>query len=116
MDKIFFEAHVNKEGMLLDQSIISACREKDVSVTMCHSHILYDPDQLLSVTSSADMTRFNLFEKALQQMGPPKLPLQPPGYFHDNANMSSCYNNIIPDPRELTCGQCVQGYLGGGRK
>ena len=112
VDEIFFQAHVDKEGILQDQSIVSACREKDVSVTMCHSHTLYDPDQLLSVTSSAAMTSFNLFEKALQQMGPPRLPLQPPGYFHDNADMSSCYN--IPDPHEIGVDCVYKGIWVGG--
>ena len=32
-------------------------------------------------------------------MGPSRLPLQAPGYFHDNIDTSSCYD--IPDPHEL---------------
>ena len=112
VDEIFFQAHVDKEGILLDQSIVSACREKGVSVTMCHSHTLYDPDQLLSVTSSAAMTSFNLFEKVLQEMGPPKSPLQSPGDFHDNTDMSPCYD--IPDPHELGVDSVYKGIWVGG--
>ena len=117
VDEVFFEAHVDMGGILLDQSIVSACQEKGVSVTMCHSHTLYDPDQLLSVTSSVAITSFNLFEEALQQMGPPSSPLQSPGDLHDNIDMSSCYD--IPDPHELGVAVdsiYVQRYLGGGRK
>ena len=99
VDEVFFEAHVDKGEILLDQSIVGACREKGVSVTMCHSHTLYDPDQLLSVTSSVAITSFNLFEEVLQQIGPPSSPLQSPGDLHDNIDMSSCYD--IPDPHEL---------------
>ena len=99
VDEIFFEAHVDRGGILLDQSIVSACQGRGVSVTMCHSHTLYDPDQLLPYTNSVALTSFNLFEEVLQQMGPPRPPLQSPGDLHDNTDMLSCYD--IPDPHEL---------------
>ena len=116
VESVFFEGRIDRGGRMVDQSITSLCQGKGVSVTVCHSHTLYDPDQLSPFAHDGPITNFNLFEEVIQKMGLPKPPLNSPTRLHDNLDKSSQY--AIPSSEVLGVppNSMFQGMWVGGEK